>query len=659
MVRLDKIRSDLEQLLEKDQSLQCVEVRADTLDEALADAALQLGTRIPYLEYEVLEKGFSGFAGIARQPWLIRVYETEMGILKKKAKIAEKAGDVADASEQVVEKISKDGEFFIRYFDSDIYLKVTEPVGDGKPVSYQDVLGRLQRPDTVSLEDKSIEKYVKNGTEGVYESVGVFQHDSSADASFVVDIASDEMQATITATAPGIGGAEIMADTIANALNSQGVVAGVDMAKIDEFVDHPVYGLPYVVAEAIKPVDGRDAYIEYNFETDRSKLKMQESDTGQVNFKELNLIQNVVEGQPLAQKIPAERGKGGKTIFGRYLEAKNGKDINLPVGKNVVVDSDGHTILAAMNGQVQLVGDKICVEPVMEIEGDVSIKTGNITFLGTVIVKGNVDDGFDIKASGNIEVYGTVGRSTLIADGNIVVSLGIMGRDEGVIQAGKSLWAKFIQNATVMAEDFVIVADGIINSYVTAHKRILVQGKRASIIGGHLCAIEEISSKTVGSGGGGSETVLEVGVDPRIKRRMNEITETKAKLEKELEENGLDIQTLENMEKLRRSLPEEKAAQLEALRVRRREIENEVYDLNTEFEDLQGKLRELKIIGKVSVSGTVHPGVKIFVRDVKDEIRAEVKAVTFFYENGFVRRGKYEAPDTNITKQVLDGYSST
>ena len=173
-----------------------------------------------------------------------------------------------------------------------------------------------------------------------------------------------------------------------------------------------------------------------------------------------------------------------------------------------MVDSDGHTILAATNGQVLLIADKINVEPVMEIEGDVSIKTGNITFLGTVIVKGNVDDGFNIKASGNIEVYGTVGRSSLIADGNIIVSLGIMGRDEGVIQAGKSLWAKFIQNTTVTVEEFVIVADGIINSNVTARKRILLQGKRAAIIGGHLFATEEISAKTVGSSGGGSETFL-------------------------------------------------------------------------------------------------------------------------------------------------------
>ena len=92
--------------------------------------------------------------------------------------------------------------------------------------------------------------------------------------------------------------------------------------------------------------------MKYNFETDRSKLKIKESETGQMDFKELNLIQNVVEGQPLAQKIQPQRGKGGKTVMGRYLEATNGKDIQIPLGQNVKLDSDGVTVLAACNGEV-------------------------------------------------------------------------------------------------------------------------------------------------------------------------------------------------------------------------------------------------------------------------------------------------------------------
>ena len=61
MITLDKIRSDMKVYLDRDQSLRYVDVLADTLEEALADAAVQLNTRVALLEYEVLEKGSNGF----------------------------------------------------------------------------------------------------------------------------------------------------------------------------------------------------------------------------------------------------------------------------------------------------------------------------------------------------------------------------------------------------------------------------------------------------------------------------------------------------------------------------------------------------------------------------------------------------------------------
>ena len=66
----------------------------------------------------------------------------------------------------------------------------------------------------------------------------------------------------------------------------------------------------------------------------------------------------------------------------------------------------------------------------------------------------------------------------------------------------------------------------------------------------------------------------------------------------------------------------------------------------------------LSILEIMDTQSGVYAGTKIFVRDVKDEVRADVKSTTFFYDNGFVRRGKYEAPDTSISKQVPDGYSA-
>lgn len=657
MVTLDIIRKDMKKLLDVDESLNYVDVLADTLEEALADAAVQLDTRVALLEYEVLERGSKGFLGFVKKNWKIRAYEIASSVIKKKKANSTDSFDDEDLEGEVVLQ-DKDGVFFVHRFASQLNLKVILPVGNGESVNIKDVLAQLNRSDTVKIDENAVKEALKTGTDNKYVVVGQYQHNPAGDALISVEISPDEMHGTITVSSPAIGGADISAGQIRRALETQGVVAGIDEEKISEFVDSPVYGMPYEVASAILPVDGRNAYIAYNFETDKSKLKMKESASGQVDYKELNRIQNVVEGQPLAQKMLPERGKAGKTILGKYLEAKNGKDINLPLGKNVYVDTDGKTICASINGQVVLNGEKISVEPVYLVEGDVSIQTGNISFLGTVIVKGGVDDGYEIKASGNIEIAGSVGRCKLEADGNIVVNQGIMGRDEGYIRAGKSLWAKFIQNTKVDVEEYVYVSDSIMNSKVTCNKKVFVQGKRASIVGGHIFATEEIYTKNIGSAGGGSETVLEVGYDPRAKNRLDELQENQSVLLRELEELDLNITSLENTKKVRKTLPHDKEEMLIKLTTRKREIVSESDEMSKEIQEIQGHLRELKVIGKISASGVVYAGVKIYVRDVKEEIRTDVKQVTFFYENGFVRHGKYEPPSSEDSKRVPDGYTT-
>lgn len=656
MVTLDKIRADMEIRLQNDKEIHSVEVNANSLDEALSDAAVQLNTHVGSLEYEVLDKGFGGVAGLVKKPWRIRVYVNPSFIEKKKKAKSEDLFASQEEGEEI-KHIDRDGVFYIRHFSSQICLKVVKPLGSGHAVSEHEIIAAARRTDTIALEEESIRKYAKSGTDGDYQPIGEYKHVPAGDAIMAIDISKDEMKATITVTAPAMSGAEISAETIKRALQTQGVVAGEENDKISEFVDNPVYNIPFEVAAAVQPVDGRDAYIAYNFETDRSKLRVKEAENGQIDFKELNLIQNVVEGQPLAQKYLAERGKGGKTLFGKYLEAKDGKDIGMPLGENVRVDSDGRTIIATVNGQVLLINDKISVQPIYEVKG-VDIKTGNINFLGTVVCRGNVEDGFDIKASGNIEVYGSVGKCKLESDGDIIITQGVMGRDEGEIITQKSVWARFIQNTKVEAGEYVVVNDNIMNSNVTAMKKIVLQGKRAQIIGGHLFATEEITAKNIGSNGGGTETILEVGYDPKAKHRLEDLQAMQANIVKELDELDLNISTLENQKKIRRSLPKEKEESLAKLTDRKNQITTDSGKMTEEIQQIQARLRELKVVGKVNASGTVYAGVKIYVRDEKDEVKTDVKAVTFYYENGFVRRGKYDPNQTTESIREPDGYST-
>ncbi|MBQ3836614.1 MAG: Jag N-terminal domain-containing protein, partial [Treponema sp.] len=102
MVALDVIRKDMEALLEQDKSLNAIEVNADSLDEALADAATQLDARVVNLEYEVLEKGSDGFLGLAKKPWKLRIYQNAASLLAKKKKAAAQDAFASDELDEEV-----------------------------------------------------------------------------------------------------------------------------------------------------------------------------------------------------------------------------------------------------------------------------------------------------------------------------------------------------------------------------------------------------------------------------------------------------------------------------------------------------------------------------------------------------------------------------
>ena len=137
MVTLDSIRKDMAQMHERDSDISSVEVRADSLDEALADAAVQFNTKVNNLEYEVLEKGFDGFLGIAKKPWAIRVYQNP-DTIKKSASLS--SSDILAGFMGEEKKIvSKDGLYYIHHFDNDLVLKVTLPEGKGHPVDIHTV----------------------------------------------------------------------------------------------------------------------------------------------------------------------------------------------------------------------------------------------------------------------------------------------------------------------------------------------------------------------------------------------------------------------------------------------------------------------------------------------------------------------------------------
>lgn len=53
--------------------MEFIEVSAKTVDDAITESLVKLGTTSDKIEYEIIEKGSSGFLGIGSRPALIKV----------------------------------------------------------------------------------------------------------------------------------------------------------------------------------------------------------------------------------------------------------------------------------------------------------------------------------------------------------------------------------------------------------------------------------------------------------------------------------------------------------------------------------------------------------------------------------------------------------
>jgi len=652
MVDFTQLQEILTDRLEQDRAVQSVEVTGPTLEAALSDAAALLNTSIRHIEYEVMERGSPGLLGMGKKDWIIQAYQKI--IISKKSEMGLLEEELADHG-PVVE--DRDGQVFVHFTtEGHAMLKATAPSGNGRRASELYAIQTLNDRKALEVNQNHVVKVVREAA-GEYVKVGTYERHSYNDSVVRTEISDGDMQAFMQVTPPGDGGADISFESYLSAFKAGKIAHGIKEDLLREFIDKPEYNEKILIAEGSKAKDGKDAYIEYYFETDQSKVRLKEGSNGKIDFKELNIIQNVTENQPLAKKVPAEQGMAGSTVTGKWLPATNGKDISLPVGNNTHVSEEGDTILADINGQALLISGLVNVEPVYTVNGDVNLKTGNIIFLGTVIVSGNVEDTFSVKASGNIEIHGTVAKAELEAEGDIIINQGVNGKGGGRIHAGKSLWARFIENANVKTGDMVIVSDGIINSYVDAQNRIVCQGKRAAIMGGRLRAGEEINAKTLGNPSSGTETICEVGFDPKSKEEQEKLQEEKIDIEKQLEALNRDILSLVNLKKQRKTLPEDKEAALQEMMDHRNDLVTAQQKNAEKIQEIQMLLNSLKTRGRVSASTKVYPGVRVVIRDTIDDVRTEYKAATFVLENGLIRVTKYEEPD-EAAKKGPDGHTT-
>lgn len=290
------------------------------------------------------------------------------------------------------------------------------------------------------------------------------------------------------------GGRPVTTQMVMAELAKKGINTGIDELDIKDMVAGKVYDTPICVARAIPPKRGTNGSVRFLYEKKRVP-KPKYDEFGVADFRELNLIVPIRKGEVIAEIDPPTPGEPGINIFGKAIMPEAGKMPNVTVGKNTLMTADGKSIVSACNGHLIYGTGCFNVEDTVTVKSDLDLSVGNISFFGDVLIKGNVMEGFSVRAGRNIRIEGTVFSGELSAGGNIVINGGAINTTidcEGDVSIG------FCENSTIKAKGRVESTQFAFCD-VFCYGELTAKGKTGVISGGHITCMKNVNAGVIGS----------------------------------------------------------------------------------------------------------------------------------------------------------------
>ena len=450
-------------------------------------------------------------------------------------------------------------------------------------------------------------------------------------AHLIVELSRDKMKATVRYDTRE--GARLPTkEMVMAALAEAGITYGID----EEAIERGIGSLtPFTAAEGLPPVNGENAYIDRKFDLGvQGRPVVDEYD--KVDYKDLNLFVLAKENQTLAIRIPQTKGTNGKNVLGEIVPAQNGRPIPMPEGRNTKVVGE-HRLIATANGQIIDKGSRISVDPRLTIKGSIGVSTGDVEFDGTIQIGGNVEQGFKVKATGDIEIKGSINGGE-VTGRNVYISGGITGADRAKVFAEHDVRTAFAENALIEAGNDVYISDIAYHSQIRAGKRIIMEDKHGQITGGHVVAGEEISVKVIGNSAF-VVTRVSVGVDPTLQKEYQDLRKSYKESKRRLTQITQTLNTLSKIDI--NKLPKARVEMITQLTRSQFPLAGQIKRDEKRILEIEAQLANMKN-GRIRASATIYPGTRLAVNNILKNIQSEYKHCTIFLNSdGEVEVGPY------------------
>jgi hypothetical protein len=451
---------------------------------------------------------------------------------------------------------------------------------------------------------------------------------TSSDGTVEILLSKDEMLVHATFHPPVGNGSPLLFETVQEAITEARITIGVDWEAVKGCVltcnEERTEVRDAVVARGRRPTAEVPPWLVLS-ERLVKKEKPEEPAGARVDFKQLALFTLVKKGDELATLMPKQAGVMGQTVRGDAV-AFGKERVPFPrPGKNTAWEQ-GKSV-AQCSGRFQLTADSFWVDEVLDILGDIDLRVGNIDFPGDVVIRGEIRDGFVVKAGKSILCKGCIGAARVECGGDLVTDQGVVGKEKAVILAGGAVEAKFLESCALDAGGPVRVRTSILSSTVHTKDRVEM-GDRGIIIGGIVKAQNGVSAAQIGTERG-PRTEIHCGIDFKVEQKLVWIRDRNIALAFKLREIDTKMKT-----------GEKASAVLSPLRDK---VKAAIHQLNESARALVvGLDRNDK--ADVSVLGFVYPGTYIEICHVSHFITKPRRFVSFRLEKpqGKVIETKWE-----------------
>lgn len=364
-----------------------------------------------------------------------------------------------------------------------------------------------------------------------------------------------------------------------------------------------------LIAKGTPPIDGQDAVIVWTESYFDRSFSADADDSERIDHFNISKIQVVSEGDVIGSIKPPTKGIKGKDIFGNEIPAKDGALPSTKIGRNLVIDEKGKEITATVEGQITLHNDIASVQPVLEINGNVDFDVGRIDFPGTVIIRGNIQDGFTVIAGEELRVMGLVEAAHLESKGDMFLKGGASGKSKGKIICGGNFYARHLDNVEVEAEGDLEIKNEAVNCIL--HTKTVLKSPKGSIIGGEIIANKGGEIGTLGSDAAVSTKIFighdfeaEVQIET-LNHEEKELQEKSKELEKEIKQEAYAITgrgaQAEEAHELREAITEKQFGLSE--------VKSKIEEIKAEKAKLWEKVKEAKKEAILIVRKHIYPGV--------------------------------------------------